>query len=191
MVIERFVLKDSCTSGAFKRLTWGFDWDLVDLGRVDAGARIDVWETEDEKTEIHLVTDEPIGLRYIVLHGQRQERVIHQITENCALWSYEEAVAALRGAASRNETLTGVYTVALTAPEDEDENVLDDFRKVGQDPDPGVRQSLVTAAGYLPWRGLVELVADLHAHDPVGFVRDNAGILLEGMRLAERGELPE
>jgi hypothetical protein len=58
---------------------------------------------------------------------------------------------------------------------------LHDVGRIGED--PGVRQAVVVATGYLPWPDLVELVRELAEQDPVDHVRHNAGILLEGLRL--------
>ncbi|MEU6657792.1 hypothetical protein [Streptomyces sp. NPDC046821] len=179
---HRFVLKPTCSIRDLKRLAWDLDWDIVDLRRSEAGAYVDIWITYDKRTEIHHVDDEPIGMRYLTVRGEAGDEVARQIQENCDLWSYQEARRALRSAADRNEKLTAVYAAALTAPAEEDGGLVAAFREVAHDADPGVRQSVVIATGYLPWPGLVRIVDEVLTRDPVDRVRRNSELLLEGLQ---------
>ncbi|WP_210586475.1 HEAT repeat domain-containing protein [Streptomyces sp. GESEQ-35] len=179
---SRFVLKSDYSIRALKRLAWDLDWDVVDLRREEAGAFIDIWITYDKRAEIHHVDDEPIGMRYLTVRGEGRDEVARQIQEHCDLWSHEEARRDLREATDRNQRLVALYAAVLTAPGEQDDDFVDELRVVARDEDPGVRQAVIIATGYLPWPGLVNLVEEVLAHDPVDHIRDNAALLIEGLR---------
>jgi hypothetical protein len=179
---ERFVLKPDYALSELRRVAWDLDWDIVDFRREEAGAFVDIWTTYDKRTEVHYVDDQPIGMRYLTLRGEGSGETAEQIREKCDLWALSEARQALRVATDRNDKLVALYAAALTAPDAQDDSLVGDFRAVIHDPDAGVRQAVLIATGYLPWPGLVELVAQLRDNDPVEQVRENAGILLDGLR---------
>ncbi|MGY0059855.1 HEAT repeat domain-containing protein [Streptomyces sp. LZ34] len=118
-------------------------------------------------------------MRYVTVEGEGSEAVAEQVRENCDLWSWQEAQAALRAATGRSDTLVALYAAALTAPETQRRSLVEDFRAITRDPDPGLRQAVIIATGYLPWPGLVELVEELRDNDPERHVRENARLLLD------------
>ena len=71
---------------------------------------------------------------------------------------------------------------AVLAAGGQDEDVVDALRSVMRDSDPGIRQSVIVAAAYVQWPGLLELVQEMSQHEAVDTVRENARILLEGIR---------
>ncbi|GAA3765219.1 hypothetical protein GCM10022225_59130 [Plantactinospora mayteni] len=177
---NRLVLKPDYERSELLRVAWDLDWDVVDFRRKEAGALIDIWVTYDGRVEIHFVDDRPIGMRYITLRGEGGASVVAQLMERCDLWSFSEATDRLRIARSRVDKLVAIHAAALTAPKSQDDSLVNAYREFLEDPDAGVRQALTIAAGYVPWPGLLGLVEHLRDHDPVGHVRENARILLEG-----------
>lgn len=175
----RLVLKPDYTLSALRRVAWDLDWDIVDFRREEAGAFVDIWVTYDRQTEVHYVDDQPIGMRYVTVHGEDGEAVANQIRQSCDLWAWQEAQAALRVATGSNDRLVALYAAALAAPETQNGSLVEDFRAITGDPDAGVRQAVIIAAGYLPWPGLVELVEEMRDNDPDQQVRGNAQILLD------------
>ncbi|WP_253777535.1 HEAT repeat domain-containing protein [Goodfellowiella coeruleoviolacea] len=164
------------------QVTWDFDWDLVDVGRIGEDPYVDVWLAENGSVEIRYVEDGVVGLSYVTLHGDEVRPVRQQVESMCELWSSGEALAELRTATDRNDRLRALYAAALSASGAPDPSLVDAFRTIARhDGDPGVRQAVVVATGYLPWPELVELVRELGEHDPVDHVRHNASVLLDGL----------
>ncbi|MEV6775291.1 HEAT repeat domain-containing protein [Streptomyces syringium] len=180
---KRLVLGPEVSRDDVEDLAWDLDWNIHELGEEEAGARIDIWRTDDGKTEIHRVEDRPIGLTYLTLRGAAVTMTEQQVRSVLRVWAQSDALVALHDADGRDERLRGLYALALTADDLRDGAVVNEFRAAASDPDPGIRQAVVVAAGYRPDPALVELVAELRESDPVSFVRENADILLKGIRL--------
>ena len=95
-----------------------------------------------------------------------------------------KALAALRSATDRDDRLRALYAAALSATGEPDQSLVEAFQGVARrDEDPGLRQAVVVATGYLPWPELVDLVRELSRNDPVDHVRHNASVMLEGLSL--------
>lgn len=181
---ERLVLKQQpLDRTVVSQVAWDLDWDLVDVGRVNEDPYVDVWRVEDESVEIHYVEDGMVGLSYVTLYGNDVGPVREQVSAKCELWSSKDALEALRTAMDRNDRLRALYAAALSASGAPNPLLIDAFSSVAQhDEDPGMRQAVVLATGYLPWPELVELVRKLSENDPVDHVRHNAQVLLEGLQ---------
>jgi hypothetical protein len=160
--------------------TW-HHWDLRGMGNRKAEIYVDKWVTFDGRTEIHYVEDSLTGLPFVTFRGAGSSEAAELIRTGCDVWGFSEALAAIGTAATRDDRLTAVYAAAFTAPGRQVDSAVEVFRSVSRDPDPGIRQSVIVATGYLPWPGLVELVRDLGDADPVDHVRHNARVLLDGL----------
>ncbi|HUR09599.1 MAG TPA: HEAT repeat domain-containing protein [Nonomuraea sp.] len=178
---ERLVIKANFTSDDVDFVSMQRGWILKQAQKHEAGAYIDSWVTLDRETEIHQIDDRPIATRYFTLRGPGSAEVARHIREDCELWSAPEALKALNEASARGEKLALVYAVALAATEEHGERVTRAFQNIACDPDATVRQSVIVAAGYFPYPGLVDLVRQLRDGDPVDHVRKNAEILLNGL----------
>jgi hypothetical protein len=66
----------------------------------------------------------------------------------------------------RDEKLRLVHAVSLSAAEQDAKRIVREFRSAARDPDAGVRQAVLNAAGSLPQPGLLELVGELRDGDP-------------------------
>jgi hypothetical protein len=181
------VLRHHISRDEVERLAWDMGWILVEVGDNGAEVYVDIWATPDEEVEIHYVEDHPIGLHYFVLHGKNTESVKETLVTTWNFWSAAQALRAFRHATNHDDKLIGLYAVALTAPPEPASDVLEVLRLAASDPDPGVRQAVIVATGYLGWPELVELVEQIHHDDPVSSLRANAGILLEGLHQNPRG----
>lgn len=179
---ERLVIKPGFTSDDVDFVSMQRGWILTRARIPEGEAHVDTWVTLDRRTEIHQVDDQPIGTRYFTVRGPGSAEVAQHIRQDCDIWSTDEALNALRGADARDERLRLVYAVALSATEQDAERVAREFRSVVRDPDAGVRQAVVIAAGYSPQPDLLELVGALRDSDPVDHVRRNAEILLDGLK---------
>jgi len=179
---KRLVLEQHVTKDDIELVAWNLGWIIWETDEEVSGSYVDIWLTQDQKTRIHVVDDRPVGLLYFTVHGDNVDLVEERIQENFDLWPFREAISALRDAPGRDEKLIAAYATALTAPVEQSEAVEDAFRELAQDTDPGIRQAVVIATGYAPLSGLIRLVEELRDHDPVEHVRENARILLDGLR---------
>ncbi|MFG2468118.1 HEAT repeat domain-containing protein [Streptomyces canus] len=179
----RLTLKQHKAEPSVIRVATLNKWDLRLMGNRKAEVYVDKWVTPDGRTEIHYVEDPLTGLPFVTVRGNGAEEAARVLREGCDVWENAEALAEIETAGSRDDRLTAVYATAFTAPGAQVDAVVDVFRALAQDPDPGIRQSVVVATGYLPWPGLVELVRELADSDPADHVRHNAGVLLEGLEL--------
>ncbi len=130
-----------------------------------------------------------MGLEYLNFYGDDVTQVQRQIEEQSSFWSTDDALLKISQASNRDDRLTSVYAAALSAFGRQSDALISEFRAVSQDDDPGVRQSVVIATGYLQVPALIEVVAGMANSDPVDLVRENARILLEGIRLERQGKL--
>ncbi|MFG2905225.1 HEAT repeat domain-containing protein [Kitasatospora sp. NPDC048286] len=183
----RLVLRPEFTEHDFKLVIWDLYWTLLDLGRKEDGAVIASWLTPDGSAEVHYVDDGNIGMRYATIRGDGTADAEAELRPRCRVWTLDEALTALRRASDRNDRLVALYAAALTAEGPEDPSVVEALADAARDDDPGVRQAVVLATGYLPWPGLVALVEQLSRTDPVDHVRHNAQVLLEGLARPEDG----
>ncbi|MFF2658447.1 hypothetical protein ACFVUH_13885 [Kitasatospora sp. NPDC058032] len=194
----RLVLRPEFTEHDFKLVVWDLFWDLLDLGRQEDGAVVDSWLTPDGGAEVHYVDDRITGMRYVTIRGDGAAEAEAELRPRCRVWTLDEALTALHEASTvgadgaagaegsnRNDRLVALYAAALTAEGPEDRSVVEAFAGAARDADPGIRQAVVVATGYLPWPGLVALVEELGRTDPVDHIRHNAGVLLEGLARTE------
>ncbi|GAB2842248.1 HEAT repeat domain-containing protein [Lentzea nigeriaca] len=177
---SRFVLKSGFTSDDVDFVAMRRGWILTHHQKPEAGAFVDIFVTLDRKTEIHQVDDRPIGTRYLTVRGPGSAEVTAHVRHDCELWSTPEALRELDRASTTNDKLICVYAAALSAADEDGDQLAQAFRRVAGDPDAGVRQSVVIATGYFPHPGLLDLVRQLRDSDPAGHVRRNAALLLEG-----------
>ena len=179
----RLTLKQPKAEPSVIRIATLNKWDLRVMGNRKAQVYVDKWVAPDNRTEIHYVEDPLTGLPFVTFRGDGSEEAARLVQEGCQVWEFSEALAAIEAADSRDDRLTAVYATAFTAPGRQIDAVIEVFRAIAQDPDPGIRQSVIVATGYLPWPGLVELVRGLSGSDPVDHVRHNARVLLDGLEL--------
>ncbi|MFD7753023.1 HEAT repeat domain-containing protein [Streptomyces sp. NPDC059757] len=159
------------------------DWDLRIMGNRKAQVYLDKWVTPDGRTEIHYVEDPLTGIPFVTFRGEGSGEAAQLVEAACQLWDFQEALDMIVTAHSRDDRLTAIYAAAFTAPERPVDSLVEVFRSLAADTDPGIRQSVVVATGYVPWPALVELVQHLADTDPVDHVRHNAQVLLEGLNL--------
>ena len=169
--VERLVLKSTFTSDDLDFVSMQRGWVLHQHRLPEASAFVDGWLTLDGETEIHQVDDAPIGMRYLTVRGSGSTEVAQHIRQDCDLWSTAEALAALSTASTRDDLLPAVYAAALSATEQDGEDVVRTFRTVANHSDADVRQSVVIAAGYFPHPALVELVHELRDSDQADHIR--------------------
>jgi hypothetical protein len=179
---RRLVLKPGMTESNFELAAWERNWLIREIDDEDGGALFDTWATADGKTVIHFVKDRPIGLEYVRVYSESADLIEQQIREDLDIWSAAEALDALRDADSPDGKRLAVYVVALTWSSTPDDQVIARLREAAADPDVNVRRSFVEAVGYLLWPALIEQVDELRRDDSDPVVRDDAGLLLEGIR---------
>lgn len=185
----RLVFKDVDAQQEVGRISFEDDWTFLDVSDPDSETFVNIWESSDGAVEIHFVKDSLVGLEYLNFYGDDVTQVQRQIEEQSSFWSTDDALLKISQASNRDDRLTSVYAAALSAFGRQSDALISEFRAVSQDDDPGVRQSVVIATGYLQVPALIEVVAGMANSDPVDLVRENARILLEGIRLERQGKL--
>jgi hypothetical protein len=179
----RLILKPSMTETNLFTVAQLNNWVLYDIGNRNAEVYINKWHAFDEKVWIHYVEDPLTGTAFVTFRGEGSAAAAQMVRDDCDLWEYPEALEVLQQASGRDERLTAAYAAALTAPTEQDEALVEEFRAFAHDSDPGIRQSVVVATAYLPYPALQELVTELSENDPEQHVRHNAQVLLEGLHL--------
>lgn len=179
---QRIVLRPQVTPDDVQDIAWDLDWNAVEVGNRTSDTPVDVWATRDERTEIRLVEDRPIGMRYFLVRGPEREAVSTSIRNACPTWTPSDAVDFARRSADVDDILVGVYAVALSAESEDRAPAIEQLRALAAHPDAAVRQAVVIATGYVGWPELVAVVEEIHRDDPVDHVRTNAGVLLDGLR---------
>ncbi|MFJ7946230.1 HEAT repeat domain-containing protein [Streptomyces sp. NPDC096354] len=179
----RLTLKHMKAEPSVIRVAEMNDWDLRIMGNRKAQVYLDKWVTPDGRAEIHYVEDPLTGIPFVTFRGEGAGEAAQLVEAGCQLWDFREALDMINAAQSRDDRLTAIYAAAFTAPERPVDSLVEVFRSLAADPDPGIRQSVVVATGYVPWPALVELVQRLAETDQVHHVRHNAQVLLEGLNL--------
>lgn len=178
----RLILKHAKAEPSVIRVAEMNDWDLRIMGNRKAEVYVDKWITSDGRAEIHYVEDPLTLIPFVTFRGEGSYDAARLVKEACHLWEFQEALDTINSAQDRDDRLTAIYAAALTASERQVDSLVEAFGSLAADPDPGIRQSVVVATGYLPWPALVELVQHLADTDPVDHVRHNAQVLLEGLK---------
>ncbi|MFF8958233.1 HEAT repeat domain-containing protein [Streptomyces sp. NPDC014894] len=179
---QRIVLHRQVTPDDIQDVAWDLDWNAIEVGIRDSGSLVDVWRTNDGETDIRFVQDFPIGTCYLLVSGRGVESVTENIRSRAFTWTFTEALSFTRRAAGRDDTLAGIYAVALSADSTDRDAAVELLHSMTRSPDPGIRQAVVIATGYLGWPELIDLVEEIHRTDAVYEVRANAGVLLDGLR---------
>lgn len=180
-VKARLILKGDADETNVFQVARSRRWSLYDIGNRNSDIYMNIWFSKDGEVEIRYVEDPLTGLNFVTLRGEGSERVEQDIRSSLPTWEYREAVEVLREAEEKDHLLRAAYSAALTAPLEEDERLVEEMKKMSRSADGGIRQAVVVATGYCPWRTLVEIVEELRESDPVAHVRENARLLLEGL----------
>lgn len=159
------------------------DWFLNRMGNRKEEIYLDQWLTPDEKTDIRYIEDPLTGLPFVTIRGDEAGVAERLLRESCDLWEFDDALRAIDNAEDRDATLMAIYAAAYTAPPAPLDSAVRAFESLSRSPDPGIRQAVVVATGYLPWQQLVDIVRRLAETDPVDHVRHNARVLLEGLEI--------
>ncbi|MFD7285536.1 HEAT repeat domain-containing protein [Streptomyces sp. NPDC059863] len=179
---QRVVLRPQVTREDVQDIAWEFNWNAIEAGDRSSDTPVDVWQTLNGGTEIRFVQDRPIGMRYFLIHGTDCESVVRDLRNAVPTWTFPDALSFVRHADDRDDTLIGLYAVALSAASTDRGAAVEQLRAMAGSPDAGIRQAVVIATGYLGWPELIALVEEIHRTDPVDHVRTNAGVLLDGLR---------
>ncbi|GGW64505.1 hypothetical protein AB0E64_25355 [Streptomyces caelestis] len=180
--IIRLVLRGSDGHRSLTELAWREEWDLTEIRHTEPPF-VEVWDVPGRDAEVHFVRDEMVGLEYVVFHGADVAPEVQQVRDFCPLWTQSDAIDALGKVKDRDGKLRAIYAAALAATGPEDDRLITLFRSIAvNEQDSGVRQAVIVSTGYLPWDGLIQLVSEMRVNDPESRVRNNAQVMLEGLR---------
>lgn len=171
--MRRVVLSPGVSRDAFHSAALARDWRLARI--VDTPDRShpyeEIWLSRDERTAIHLMEDDVVGVTYALLDGERTDDYSAQLEEDLPTIGAGRATDWL-GEAQGDERVTAISHLAVAAdPHAEDAAQLEAYRAALDDPDPDVRSAAAIGAAYLVWPGLLEPLRRLASGDEDADVR--------------------
>ncbi|MBM9623151.1 hypothetical protein ACFQ60_09385 [Streptomyces zhihengii] len=178
----RLTLRPEKSEASMVSLAMRNRWDMRVMGNRNADVFTNVWVTS-AGVSVHYVEDPLTGTPFVTLRGAGSDEAAELIKTSCDVWEFPEAVQALATATDRDDRLRAAYAAAFTAPDQPVEELVILFRAMAADSDPGIRQAVIVSSAYTPWPPLVDIVRHLAVNDSVDHVRENARVLLEGMRI--------
>jgi hypothetical protein len=175
--MRRVVLSPGVSRDAFHDAALAREWRLARV--IDPPDRShpyeEIWLSPDERTAIHLMEDDMVGVTYALLDGERPEDHSAQIEEDLETIGASRATDWLNGAAA-SERVAAVSHLAVAAdPHGADPDALAAYSAALADPDPAVRAAAAIGAAYLVWPELREPLQALAENDPDAEVRRWAG----------------
>ncbi|MER7077816.1 hypothetical protein SAMN02982929_02834 [Saccharopolyspora kobensis] len=176
----QLVLKPENAEGQVVKVAMEQDWELRVMGNRKADVFINVFLTDDE-AEVRYTEDPLTGIPFVTIRGAGCAEIAELFRPACVLREFPEALALLQRETDRDQQLLAIGAAANTAPEQPVAELVEAFRALAANPDPGIRQAVVIATGCRPWPELVEIVRGLSERDEVEHVRANARLLLEGL----------
>ncbi|MGI5526057.1 hypothetical protein ACQEVX_01110 [Streptomyces syringium] len=178
------MLKPEVTRDDTATLGWNLGWKLDAVGREGDTPLRDLWSKG--ATSITYLEDPVVQLGYFVVRGPDAAVVAQDVRSALAVCSGEEALELLKRADSRDAKVRAIYLVALTAPFEQNDLVVDAFRRIARDAEVDARHALLVGIGYNgSWPALRELAEAVQREDPEPVVRRDAGLLLEGLNLLD------
>jgi hypothetical protein len=171
--MRRVVLSPAVSRDAFHDAALAREWRLARV--IDTPDRShpyeEIWLSPDERTAIHLMEDDVVGVTYALLDGERPGDHSAQIEEDLETIGATRATEWLNGA-DGDERVAAVSHLAVAAdPQVEDAAAFDAYTAALADSDPAVRAAAAIGAAYLVWPALLEPLHALAANDPDTEVR--------------------
>lgn len=176
----RIIIKPDVTEADVADFAMSVDW--IPLGSRPESERNPyafIWEDENRAVEIHYIWDGLLDMAYLYLRGPGTREVERLLRTGVPNWTYVELLDQLRAATRAEDVIDAVCRIALSRESETPEAV--DLLVNAATGDSGTRQAVITAAGYLEWRPLIELAQRLREHDPDTEVRKEAALVLDAI----------
>jgi hypothetical protein len=172
--VRRVALAPTTSRAVFGDAARARGWGLAHVVDTPDGSHPyeEIWLTPDERTALHFMEDDMVGVLYALVDGERPEHYSAQLEEELETVSAARAAACLRGAADPQERVAAVSHLAVAAdPRVPDDDSLSAYRDALADDDPEVRSAAAIGAAYLVWPELLAPLDTLAAGDPDEKVR--------------------
>ena len=176
MDFTRIVLKDDVHRDSFGPLAWTANWDFMDIIQSDGKEPFEkVWVTSDQLTAIRYREDPLLNLRYLLVEGKDQDKVLAEIRQEINTYSDTEIQTLFEMAKNEEEYIHAIRCVGIAAlPRKFSQQWFKDFEAALSHPSPEVRDAAILALSYVGWRQFEPLLQKLAQNDPDEQTRDFA-----------------
>jgi hypothetical protein len=172
---RRVALQPEVSSDDVDRAAYELDWDLAATHPArDGNPREDVYKFGD--TRVHLLHDDGIGLRYLIIRGPDADEVVTGVEQELDTVSATDAVKLFNAAPADSDKITALYLLGIAGGKPAA------FNDAFDDDATEVRRAAIVALGYVGGSEAQQLVERVAADDPDEKVRATASVMLEGMR---------
>ena len=155
------------------------DWILAEiLTKNRERPHEQVYEDREDGTLIHYIRDWLLGVDYLLVPAPSRQAA--RIRKELHVVSLKEALAMVE-AARTPEALRRAFFFAVLASTAPNPRVLALFERLLASPEIKLRRAAVLAAGYAEWKELRPMLARAAAEDRRKQVREEAGLMLEGL----------
>jgi hypothetical protein len=178
---RRIALRPSVTSDDVDNAAWELDWTLLGTyEQTQDSPKKDVYQADDDDdTRVHLMHDDVIQLRYLVIVGPSADKVAKAVAEQLETVTVADAKKDYEASEDPNEKDTALLLAGVAA---DDGKVPAWIRGALDHDDAHVRDAAVFALGYIEGEQAEELLERVAADDADDEVRDDARLALKGMR---------
>jgi hypothetical protein len=137
-----------------------------------------IWETEDGKSKIHLITDLLTDIPYIVIDGETSSQVERELRHELEFEDPHDLVGRFKRSRAGNERRDALARLSIAAPRKADPAIVKVFEEAIADPDAEMRRLAIWGTGYAAWPAFRALLERVRANDDVDSIREDAGYVL-------------
>jgi hypothetical protein len=177
---RRVALRPEVSSDDVDRAAYALDWNLSGTHAATGGQpREDIYTAGDDGTRVHLLHDDGIGLRYLIVRGPSADDVAGSVADELATVSAQDAAKTFKDASGAPDKITALYLLGIASDDGKAPEAASD---AFDDDDPEVRRAAIVALGYVGGSEAEALVERVASGDPDEKVRHSASVMLEGLR---------
>lgn len=161
-------------------------WPLLAQRPASAShAAVQTWQAAPDQTQLHLVDDAFLGLRYLVATGASAGATVQQLRAAVGGVDLQDTATALRDPATRGAArANALRQLAVLVPPAYDDAVMHLLADGLQDADPAVRAAALQSIAALGWPELLPLVHAVVLADASDALRARATAIAQAFRAA-------
>jgi hypothetical protein len=176
----RVALDPSVTSDEIDTAGYELDWLLA--SQATSENNVDIWTTGDEQTQIDVVHDDVVSLRYMVVKGDDEKGTVAGIREMLDTVSSADAVKSYERASSAPDKISALYLLGVASGDDPSNDAVATFKRALKDDEEDVRAAAIVAIGYVGGTDLTKALEDAAENDESEAIRKDAKLMLEGLQ---------
>ncbi len=161
----RAIIKEEVPLAKIDGLAWNDDWDIRDFTPRKPGKLFQQIWTKGKRTQIQYTEDPLLDLRYIMVSGPDQQKVLRKIQETFPVYNESEVRRMLKIAQTPQERARAILHIGISAPADFDATFLGYFNSAFADEDANVRWAAAAVSGYTNWPELRDVLQQLAKAD--------------------------